>query len=121
MKHWGRISGRLNETVIEVIERDTAGGTLCCASGYGAKSQWFKNITTNPNVFVTLKNIEYEAMARILTEQEATSMLVRYASAHPKAIKAVAKLSGYEMDGTESDVIEFSKVIKIIEFSLKKR
>jgi len=41
--------------------------------------------------------------------------------AHPKSIKGVARLSGYEMDATKKDVIEFSKIVKIVEFTLDGR
>jgi hypothetical protein len=41
--------------------------------------------------------------------------------AHPNSVKGVARLSGYAMDGSEQDVIEFSKIIKIVEFTLDRR
>jgi deazaflavin-dependent oxidoreductase (nitroreductase family) len=118
LKHWGRVSGELKETVIEVIDQDKANGKIYSASGFGEKSQWFKNISSNSNVFITLKNKEYKAVARVISDKEAEQTLLRYAKAHPKSIKGVAKLSGYEMDGDEKDIIEFSKVIKIVEFTL---
>ena len=121
LKHWGRKSGQLNEAVIEVIDQDKAAGKLYCASGFGDKSQWFKNIAVNNSVFVSIKNSEYQATARVVSANEATRVLLRYAQAHAKAIKGVAKLSGYEMDGSEQDVIDFSSKIKIIEFTLDGR
>lgn len=121
LKHWGRKSGELKETVIEVIDRDKANGKIFSASGFGEKSQWFKNISANNSVFLTLKNTEYKAEARVLSAYEAKEVLLRYRKAHPKSVKAVAKLSGYEIDGSEQDVVEFSKVIKIVEFTLAGR
>ena len=118
LKHWGRKSGNLKEAVIEVIDNDKANGKIFSASGFGEKSQWYKNILANNSVFVTLKNTEYKAMTRILPEDEAKNVLLKYAKAHPKSMKGVARLSGYEMDGIEQDVIEFSKIIKIVEFTL---
>ncbi len=121
LKHWGRKSGNLNETVIEVIDQDKENGKLYAASGFGEQSQWFKNISANNSVFVTLKSTEYNATSRVLSSDEATEVLLRYVEAHPNSIKGVARLSGYEMDGTEQDVIDFSKVIKIVEFALDGR
>jgi len=46
---------------------------------------------------------------------------LRYARAHPNSIKGVARLSGYEMDGSEKDVIAFSQIIKIVKFTLRER
>ena len=118
LKHWGRVSGELKETIIEVIEQDKPSGKLYAASGYGAKSQWFKNIVANDNVFITLKNDEHEAQARILPEMQAEEVLLRYAAAHRNSIKAVAKLSGYELEGDKQDIIDFSRIVKIVEFNI---
>lgn len=121
LNHWGRKSGNLKETVLEVIDQDKANRKVFSASGFGEKSQWFKNISANNSVFVTLKNTEYKATARVLSADEAKDVLLRYVKAHPKSIKGVARLCGYEMDGSKQDVLEFSKIIKIVEFTLAGR
>jgi len=121
LKHWGRKSGQLKETVIEVIDQDKTNGVLYSASGFGTQSQWFKNISVNNAVFVTLRNTEFEASASVLSADQATEVLLRYLKAHPNSIKSVARLSGYEMDGSEKDVIAFSQIIKIVKFTLHER
>ena len=121
LKHWGRKSGKLNEAVIEVIDQDKVNGKIFSASGFGEKSHWFKNILANNSVFVTIRNSEYKAIVRVLSADEATEVLLRYVKAHPRSIKGVARLSGYEMDGSEQDVIEFSKIVKIVEFTVEGR
>ena len=121
LKHWGRKSGQLKETVIEVIDQDKTNRVLYSASGFGEQSQWFKNISVNTAVLVTVKNTEFKATASVLSADEATQILLRYAKAHPNSIKGVARLSGYEMDGSEKDVIAFSQIIKIVKFTLHER
>ena len=121
LKHWGRKSGQLKETVIEVIDQDKTNGTLYSASGFGEQSQWFKNISVNNAVFVTLRNTEFEASASVLSADEATEVLLRYLKVYPHSIKSVARLSGYEIDGSEKDVIAFSQIIKIVKFTLHER
>lgn len=121
LKHWGRKSGKLKETVIEVIDQDKVNRKIFSASGFGEKSQWFKNIFANNAVLVTLKNTEYKATAKVLLADDATRVLLRYAGAYPKSLKGVARLSGYEIDGSIQDVVEFSKVIKIVEFTLSEK
>ena len=121
LKHWGRKSGQLKETVIEVIDQDKTNGVLYSASGFGTQSQWFKNISVNNAVFVTLRNTEFEASASVLSADEATDVLLRYVKVHPNSIKSVARLSGYEMDGSEKDIIAFSQIIKIVKFTLHER
>ncbi|MEP5567920.1 MAG: nitroreductase family deazaflavin-dependent oxidoreductase [Halioglobus sp.] len=121
LKHWGRKSGKPRETVIEVIEWDKEHSKMFSASGFGEKSQWFQNISANSSVFVTVGNIQYQATARVVSSDEAKNVLLRYAKAHPKSIKAVARLSGYDMEGSEQDILEFSQIIKVVEFSLSDR
>ena len=118
LQHLGRKSGQPRETVLEVIGRDRKGGKIFCASGFGDKSQWFRNICANNAVVVTLGNQQSQATARVLSAAQARDVLLSYAQAHPKSIRGVARLSGYEMDGTEQDVLEFSQLIKIVEFTL---
>jgi deazaflavin-dependent oxidoreductase (nitroreductase family) len=117
LKHKGRKTGVLRETVIEIIDQDKERGKIYAASGFGESSQWFKNICADNSVLLTIKNKEFPARARVLGSQGSEQVLKRYAMAHPGSIKGVAKLSGYKMDGSESDVTEFSRIIKIIEFS----
>jgi len=121
LKHWGRKSGQLKETVIEVIDQDKTNGVLYSASGFGTQSQWFKNISVNNAVFVTLRNTEFEASASVLSADQATEVLLRYVKVHPNSIKSVARLSGYEMDGSEKDIGAFSQIIKIVKFTLHER
>lgn len=121
LQHWGRKSGKLKETVVEVIDQDKANSRVYCASGFGEKSQWFKNISANNAVFVTVKNARYQATARVLSSEEAKDTLLRYAKAHPKSIKGVARLSGYDMEGTRQDILEFSHIVKVVELTLAGR
>jgi deazaflavin-dependent oxidoreductase (nitroreductase family) len=118
LKHWGRKSGELRETVVEVIDQDESNDRYYVASGFGMKSQWYKNIAANSQVYVVLNTDEYEADSRILEPVEASDILRRYAQKKPKSMKAVARLSGYAMEINEQDISEFSKVIKIVELTL---
>tara|TARA_R110002073_G_scaffold16703_8_gene63759 strand:+ start:1541 stop:2026 length:486 start_codon:yes stop_codon:yes gene_type:complete len=120
LRHRGRRTGNSIETVLEVIRHDESTTQFFVASGYGTKSQWYRNIIAEPHVSIMVKNTEHNAVARVVSPDEATQILGLYAAAHPKSIKAVARLSGYNMDGTESDIVEFSSIIKIIEFTVKK-
>ncbi len=117
LKHRGRKSGLLRDTVIEIIDQDKERGKIYAASGFGESSQWYKNICADKRVLLTIKNKEFSALARVLDPQGSERVLKTYARVHPRSIKGVAKLSGYRMDGSESDIIAFSRIVKIIEFS----
>lgn len=118
LKHRGRISGNLNETVLEVIHHEASPEKYFVASGFGEKSQWYKNICANNEVFITARGQEYRATATVVDSEKAKAILLKYADKHPGSIKAVAKLSGFKMDGTTLDIIEFSDIVRIIELAL---
>jgi hypothetical protein len=52
LTHIGRKSGRPRYTVIEVVRHDRASDCYVIASGFGAHTDWFRNIQKNHNVLV---------------------------------------------------------------------
>jgi hypothetical protein len=63
-----------------------------------------------------------EATASVLSADEATRSFVEICKRHILIqLRSVARLSGYEMDGSEKDVIAFSQIIKIVKFTLHER
>jgi len=60
----------------------------------------------------------HKVTARVVSEKESEEILFRSAGAHPKTMKGVARMSGYELDGDDLDIIEFSNSIKIVKFKI---
>ena len=60
----------------------------------------------------------HKATARAVSEKESEEILFRSAGAHPKTMKGVARMSGYELDGDDLDIIEFSNSIMIVKFKI---
>jgi deazaflavin-dependent oxidoreductase (nitroreductase family) len=87
LEHTGRKSGVRRNVVLEVIGHPAQDSYLV-ASGFGERSQWFRNIKTNPEVSIyTGKHASAAATARIVTQQEADRALANYADQHPRAWK----------------------------------
>jgi deazaflavin-dependent oxidoreductase (nitroreductase family) len=59
--HWGRRSGLPRQTVVEVIQHDTATGTYFIASGWGEKSDWLRNLQKTPEVTVQVSRQGFAA------------------------------------------------------------
>lgn len=51
LTHTGRNSGRRRQVVLEVVGRHEESGGYLIASGFGARSQWFRNIAADPRVY----------------------------------------------------------------------
>ena len=52
INHVGRKSGQLRQTVVEVAGHDQSGDTYYVASGWGYKSQWYRNLLAQPEVTI---------------------------------------------------------------------
>jgi deazaflavin-dependent oxidoreductase (nitroreductase family) len=85
LEHTGRKSGLRRYVVLEVIGHRGQDSYLV-ASGFGERSQWFRNIKADPRVRIyTDRHASAAASARIVTQREADRALADYADRHPRA------------------------------------
>lgn len=84
LEHIGRTSGARRFVVLEVIDR--APGRLVVVSGFGAASQWYRNICATPQVRITVGSRQpVAAIAATLAQPDTAAALQRYRAAHPRA------------------------------------
>jgi deazaflavin-dependent oxidoreductase (nitroreductase family) len=84
LEHVGRKSGARRYAVLEVVER-SGPDDYVIVSGFGEQSQWYRNVTTNPNVRVSVglrRNVP--ALATPMTRETAEEALRRYAERYPR-------------------------------------
>lgn len=85
LEHIGRKSGARRYVVLEVVERPTP-DEYVIVSGFGERSQWYRNVIANPNVRVSTGcRRNARARATPLTREMADAALDRYATQHPRA------------------------------------
>lgn len=71
--------------MLEVFDHPTP-DTYVVVSGFGARSQWFRNLQANPEARVYLgSRPSTRAIARPLTPTEADASLHAYITGHPRA------------------------------------
>ncbi len=116
LTHTGRKTGLARQTVIEVVQYDKDSGVYYVASGWGEKSNWYKNIMANPNVTIQVKNKSYKAVAERVTPELGGQIMLNYARQHPFALRELARVMRYPLDGSEESAVEFGKHIPIIAF-----
>jgi len=88
LEHVGRTSGQTRKTVLEVIETGEDDAPVI-ASGFGEASQWFKNVSADPDVYITRGRNRSPATARRLVDPGATEVFERYRVNHPRSAKAL--------------------------------
>ncbi|EGD57052.1 nitroreductase family deazaflavin-dependent oxidoreductase [Gordonia neofelifaecis] len=91
LQHTGRKSGEARFVALETVERP-ADDRIVIASGFGEKSQWYRNLQADPRCRVWIGFVRNRAAtARVLSSAESAAVLERYLRDHPKAY---AELSG---------------------------
>src|SRR5690349_17509628 len=91
LRHTGRKTGLPRETVLETVRYDKKRSIYIIASGWGANSQWYKNILYNPTVEIQSGCRRMKGIAERLSEQEAQQELATYARSHPVAYRELGK------------------------------
>lgn len=85
LEHRGRRSGQPRYVCLEVVERP-ATDRLVVVSGFGSNAQWYQNLQSHQDCFVSIGRLRRSAaIARFMSAAESAAALGRYAQAHPAA------------------------------------
>jgi deazaflavin-dependent oxidoreductase (nitroreductase family) len=63
LTHRGRRTGRAHQTMLEVVAFDRANTTAVVVSGFGDRSDWYRNVLGNPDVVVDIGRSHFVAHA----------------------------------------------------------
>lgn len=116
LTHTGRISGERRQAVLEIIRVDKTTPTYYVASGFGEKSDWFRNLQNNPEATIQVGRQRMHVHTRRLNQAEAEAEFLDYALRHPTAIKNLAGMLGYQLDGSEDSLRALAKVMPVVAF-----
>ncbi|ETK32782.1 nitroreductase family deazaflavin-dependent oxidoreductase [Microbispora sp. ATCC PTA-5024] len=95
----GRRTGLRRETVLEVVGLNRAAGTVYVVSGWGARSDWYRNLLSAPALEIRLGRRRLQAPRhRFLDAEECRSLLIGYRARHPYAWKVIAPMLGFPAD-----------------------
>jgi deazaflavin-dependent oxidoreductase (nitroreductase family) len=74
LNHIGRRSGRPRQAVLEVMYRDGGGGAYFVASGFGERSDWYRNVMVHPDVTIQVGRRRMATRAERLPLPQATQV-----------------------------------------------
>jgi deazaflavin-dependent oxidoreductase (nitroreductase family) len=115
--HLGRKTGLPHRTVVEVVRHDKSTDGCVVASGWGAQSDWYRNIQHTPQVTITLGRHRWPATAEVLSERAAEEALGDYARRHPHAYRELASMiAGHRLSSAELNSAELAKIIPLVAF-----
>lgn len=116
LTHIGRKSGEQHQTVLEVVRHDKRSNTFYVVSGWGEKSDWFRNVMANPQVSIRSAGQHFEAIAERLPPEQAGEEVLDYYHRHPRALQELARVMGYRLDGSEEDVRALGVSLPMVAF-----
>jgi deazaflavin-dependent oxidoreductase (nitroreductase family) len=94
LTHRGRHTRRVYRTVLEVVRYDPARRESVVVSGWGAASDWYRNLRAGPALEVTTGGERYRPRQRFLPPAEAVAVVEAYARGHPWALRLLGPLLG---------------------------
>jgi deazaflavin-dependent oxidoreductase (nitroreductase family) len=97
LTHRGRSTGEARQAVLEVVGANDTTGTVLVASGFGSRSQWFRNIQVEPRVLFQVGNRRRRGTAEPLPPEESGRVLAHYAQQHPEVAAALMRGLGHDV------------------------
>ncbi|GAB3559847.1 deazaflavin-dependent oxidoreductase (nitroreductase family) [Actinopolyspora lacussalsi] len=115
--HRGRDTGVLRETVLEVVRHQPDSGEVVVVSGWGDRSQWYRNITRSPAVEIRVGRQHYRyPRQRVLDESETADLLAGYVRRHPHVARVLARVTGWPLLSEEGRA-ELARTLPAISFT----
>jgi deazaflavin-dependent oxidoreductase (nitroreductase family) len=119
LSHLGRKSGRLRQTVLEVVARPTP-RRYVVASGWGPRADWYRNVMHTPRVLLDTASGRHEALARQLGAAEAAEALTIYAQQHPRAFRQLSRLMvGEPLPASADGCRQLARQVPLVAFELR--
>lgn len=91
-------------------------------SGWGVRSDWYRNVRAHPEVFITVGRRRMRAMARVVEDPERRRQLMRQMQARssrcgpPKRVRPLLKLSGlFDYDAEINLAVAAGETLPVVE------
>jgi deazaflavin-dependent oxidoreductase (nitroreductase family) len=98
LEHIGRKTGARRYAVLEVVDHP-APSQYVIVSGFGEKSQWYRNVVAHPQVRVSVGvRRDVPATATPMTTEAVEETLDRYARHHPRTWRTLQEAMSSALD-----------------------
>jgi deazaflavin-dependent oxidoreductase (nitroreductase family) len=90
--HSGRKTGKLRETVLEVLVFDSDNKESVVVSAFGNRADWYLNLRIQPALRVRTGRMDYIPEQRFLTSDEAREAAIEFSHRHPWEVRLVPRV-----------------------------
>ena len=105
LDHVGRRTGTHHRTVLEVVRYDPTTQEAVVLSGWGGRSDWYRNVTAAPRVRITIGRHSRDVVGRVLDQDEAFEVILDYERRHrwiqPVVNQVLTVLAGFDYDSSD--------------------
>lgn len=116
LEHTGRVTGKTRQAVVEIVRYDKDSGVYIVSSGFGEKSDWFQNLMKTPEAVIQVGRKRLRVTASRLEPAAAEEEILDYARRHPKAIRSLSGLMGYQLEESEAGYRQLGRALPMIRF-----
>ncbi|MFC9766549.1 nitroreductase family deazaflavin-dependent oxidoreductase [Rhodococcus jostii] len=114
LEHVGRQSGKSRQVVLEVVNHDAIDDGYVVAVGFGPRTDWYRNLRAQPNGTIQVGRRRLPVVAEFLDPDAGAEFMAHYGAEHPKAGVRLAKVLGFEVDGSAADFREAGREIRFV-------
>ncbi|MCA9904282.1 MAG: nitroreductase family deazaflavin-dependent oxidoreductase [Anaerolineae bacterium] len=104
--HIGRSSGLPRQVVVEIAGHDADSNTYYVVSGWGYKSNWYRNLMAQPDTTIQVGRRSLSVHAETLSPEAGTEVLIAYRKAHQFAANELGSLMGLDIGHASADQLK---------------
>ena len=120
LEHPGRKSGLPRNAVLEVIRHDCQQDAYYVVSGFGRSSDWYQNITKNPEVRIQVGRQWLHGYAETLPPEMSGKEILDYAARYPRTFRVLAeRLLGVQVGESEEDIARLAQGFNVVRIGVK--
>ena len=118
LEHRGRTTGRLRRTPLEVVRWDAARREATVVSAWGARADWYRNISVAPPLLVRIAGERWRTPShRVLAPDETLALLERYRREHRVAARAIAFVFGWPFAAPAPEFETWARGVTAVAFT----
>lgn len=116
--HRGRKSGLERRTVLEVVKYEADPPAATVLSGWGDRSEWYRNLEAAPPVAVEIGGERWlEPRLEPLQPDGAAEVLEAYRRDHPLPMSMLDRVFGWPRDASEEERGRLARDLRLVVFS----
>lgn len=115
LHHTGRATGLDHRVVLEVVAHDAIGGSWTVASGFGPRSDWYRNLCAEPKTVIQFGNQHYAVTAHFLMRDDGVEIMARYGRRHPRTARRLCAFFDLAADGSETAFRDAGSAIPFVQ------